>query len=203
MARTKNFETKNLKAAAYYVLAESNEKANVENIAKHAGVKRTQLQNHYKFDELRILAIEYALEKLTSNIFQIFKSEKGSFEEKIKLLVIHCMTKAKRHPNLTSFIAKEYGLLESETLKRLRQKAAQDLEPFEDEIEKQIDQNNFIDTDALRVLMYIMSLASYPIIAERAIIITTRTPSRRYERVLSKQKNEVVEFILKGFKKAN
>jgi AcrR family transcriptional regulator len=201
MARTKNFETKNLKAAAYYVLAESNEKANVTNIAKQVNINRTQLQNHYKFEELRVLAVEHALEKLTSNIFKIFKSETGTFEVKIKMLVLHYMTQAKKHPNLVSFIGKEFDLLEIETIRSLKQKALKNLEPFEKELETYIEQGEFIDTDALQVLMYIMSLASYPIIAGRAIEIATGTHPNRYKRVLKRQKEEVIEFILKGFKK--
>ncbi|MFP9117173.1 hypothetical protein ACLI08_05240 [Flavobacterium sp. RNTU_13] len=201
MARPKEFEIENLKAAAYYVLAESNEKPNLTNIAKQAGINRTQLQNHYKFEELRVLAVEHALDILTSNIFKIFKSEDGAFDVKIKMLVMHCMTKAKKHPNLVSFIGKEYDLLEIETLKRFRQKASLDLKPFVNELERQVAQGNFIATDALHVLMYIMSLASYPIIAGDAIEMVTGTRSYAYRRVLSKHRDEIVAFILKGFRK--
>lgn len=201
MARTKEFNIDDVKAAAYHVLAESNIMPNLTNIAKQAKMNRTQLQNHYKFEELRVLAVEHALDILTSNIFKIFQSENGSFEVKIKMLVLHCMTKARKHPNLISFIGKEYGLLETETLKRLRQKARLDLVPFENELENQVNQGNFIDTDTLHVLMYIMSLASYPVIAGRAIEIATGTRSFYYQRALVKQKYEIVDFILKGFRK--
>ena len=201
MARTKEFNIDDVKAAAYHVLAESNLKPNLTNIAKQANMNRTQLQNHYKFEELRVLAVEYALENLTSNIFKIFKSETGTFEVKIKLLVLNFMNKAKRHPNLVSFINREYGMLGDETLKRLRQKAKQDLEPFEKELDTQMRQDNFIDTDVLHVLMYIMSLSCYPIIAAHAIEIATGTRPKSYKWYLAQQKKEVVEFILKGFKK--
>jgi AcrR family transcriptional regulator len=102
MGRRKEFEKDKVMEAAFYYFSEDRENAKVENIAVRAGMTRTQLQNHYKIEELRILAVKYALTLIVSDIFKIFSKE-ADFEVKIRLLILNLMTKTKKHRYLTSF----------------------------------------------------------------------------------------------------
>lgn len=198
MGRTKEYEPQRVKEAAYYIFAESKQKATVGNIAKYAGMTRTQLQNHHNIDDLRELAIDYALNQVTPGIFKIFTKEQAEIEVKVKLLVLHFMTKAKKYPNLISFINNEFDDVDNDKLKGIRLKAKEDIEPFIVEFEKQVDNQVFIDISPLKALIHIMSLASYPVIAKHAIQITTGMGGRQYGRILNQHSDEIVRFIFKG-----
>ena len=201
MARTKEFELEKVKQAAFYYFVENKEEANVLKIAERAGMTRTQLQNHYNIDALRGFAIDNALNILTANIFKIFNKKEVELEVKLKLLVNHFMTQAKRHPNLNTFVRNEFERIDVDVLKILKQKTKEDLQPFIDEFEKQVDEGKFIDIKPLQALIHIMSLSSYPIIADRTIQIATGTSAIYYAMILKQQRDEIVRFILKGLEK--
>lgn len=199
MGRSKTFDLDQVKKASFYYFSENRQNANVENIAVRAGMTRTQLQNHYKIEELRILAIEYALTLIVSDIFRIF-SQDTPFELKLKLLILNLISKAKKNRYLTSFLLFEVENLDRDFVRKIKKQAKENIEPFVKEFEAQVEVGKLIDITPTRALIYIFSVACYPFIAQQTLQITLGINSRRYSEVTKYQIDEIMSFVLKGLK---
>lgn|GEM_PF-6523809 len=199
MGRQKKFDLDKVKEAAFYYFSENRANANVENIAVRAGMTRTQLQNHYKIEDLRLLAVEHALTLLVSDIFRIF-SQEASFELKLKLLVSNLITKAKKERYLASFLSFEVENLDRDFIKNIKQKAKENIEPFVKEYETQVEAGKLIDIAPVRALIYIFSVSCYPFIAKHTLQVTLGITSRQYSEAKKIQIDEIMSFILKGLK---
>lgn len=138
--------------------------ASTQEIADHAGVKRT-LINYYFGSKQKLFDLVFEeLRYMFKMLLHTAVSGTGSVYDKVSALIQHCSDFIKEYPYFNIFLINEINTVGANKTERMKKYHFPELGDFFSEIEQEMKDGKIPEMDPLNFYINIFALLSYPII---------------------------------------
>lgn len=175
----------------------------MEDIAKEAGINRALLHYYFRSKEKMFeLVFQQRVREFFFGLAGII-SGPLALEEKIKAVVAHDIDMIRSQPDLPIFVMQELA----QRPERLVQMAAASgaspsgmMKSWKQQVKLAVEKKQIRPIDGGQLLINVMSLCVYPFMAKPMIKAIQELDDTQFDRMITKRKQEVVEFVMNSIK---
>jgi AcrR family transcriptional regulator len=194
-------EQKILEAAKKIFLAKGLDGARMQDIADEAGINKAML--HYYFrskDKLFEQIFTEVAGQFLPKIIGILESDKTVFE-KIEAFCSQYIDQIIQTPYVPIFILNEINKQPETFLKKVLNIRQLPIESFLKQLDKEAKQGIIKRTDALQLLLNVLSLCIFPFVARPMIQLISGKNRNQFNTMMEQRKKEVPKMIIDSIKK--
>lgn len=191
----KDTKDKILSAALKLFTEKETSNVNIQEIADIAGVSRTNVNYHFKTKEqLHEEVVKFAVEQMLPPFKLLVKKEYNT-EQRIFLFISKYVNVLREYPFLPSYLI--YAI-NNNSLNTALIEHNVDLDSFYNKINSRIRRGTMIKLNPQHVLIFMLSLCSYPRIGQKLISLSAGIHTDVYDSFLLEQTNIMTDFVLRG-----
>lgn len=198
MAKQTNQDTeeKILNAAKHIFQKKGMDGARMQEIADTAGINKSMLHYYYRSKKLLFEAVFSSLFSLLAPQLNKVLNDDSNIEEKVRNFTDNYISFISKHPYLPNFIIQELNR-NPQFLEKIQQNAAfPNLEKFEKQVAKEVEQGILKPTDGKQLFINIISLNIFPFVATPLIKGFLQIDQKEFNALMEERKKSVSTFII-------
>ncbi|HLS30613.1 MAG TPA: TetR/AcrR family transcriptional regulator [Flavobacteriaceae bacterium] len=170
--------------------------ARMQEIADTAGINKSMLHYYYRSKKLLFEAVFSSLFSLLAPQLNRVLNDDSSIEEKVKNFTDNYISFISKHPYLPNFIIQELNRNPKFIEKIQQNPAFPNLEKFEKQVAKEVEQGILKPTDGRQLFINIISLNIFPFVATPLIKGFLQIDQKEFKVLMEERKKSVSAFII-------